>query len=756
MTDGVLLSQLGTVQALANADYFPVSQNISGSEATKAAQMSQLPTYLNGKVTPPVATTSVLGGVIAPTSGGLTIDGSGNLGVNWGSPGPIGGTTPASGAFTVLTTTRTGNFLASQGANINRMADRVFVGAAVEGNGNNPDTGDWLDALIPNSSSVGQAVVLATNAYTPLVTGTRSSDRGSATFPQDSFGTASFAINDGTTVTNGQSMWAVYGEARHYSGLPSGAQTLGCELDVIPLSGANTGTITPYSMYANLATANLWLSSGRPDVSGANVTAAMGIINNAGTQTGGQFTKGIVIDANAIVGSISGTIGSAPAIVMANGHEMQWMDSGGNVAGAIANTNTAGTEVKLLMDSTPGVRLQYGGKDQVIVGPMTNASDVYSVILEPGAAGVSSPGITAGGTDANINLNVVAKGAGAVIVTGNAICPGTNNTIYCGLGTNQWSTVYAVNGVFSGSLTATNGNAIQVAASGATAARTIASKLADAPSVVDFGADPTGVADSTSAFNTAMTDFTRLYVPPGTYKVTNTLTLGNNVALIGPESRSAVITPYGDFHLFSIAGSNVSLQNFEVDNTHKTGGYDIILSCGSTILNHIYIRNIISVNNGYGFLIDAGAGSTGYYENLTVEECQAFGCQGEGISMTRGFAFLFFRKVAISFVGQANSNYAGFAADFASMTSIGAAGGLLLEDVDIEGTSGTNLGGITSWPAQQGFYFNEVTELWIRRCEADTMDANGFAFSSCNWAPQQHTYRAVQQLRRKSHQHDKR
>jgi polygalacturonase len=37
--------------------------------------------------------------------------------------------------------------------------------------------------------------------------------------------------------------------------------------------------------------------------------------------------------------------------------------------------------------------------------------------------------------------------------------------------------------------------------------------------VLDFGADPTGVADSTAAFLAAMTAASNIYVPEGTYCV---------------------------------------------------------------------------------------------------------------------------------------------------------------------------------------------------------------------------------------------
>lgn len=58
-------------------------------------------------------------------------------------------------------------------------------------------------------------------------------------------------------------------------------------------------------------------------------------------------------------------------------------------------------------------------------------------------------------------------------------------------------------------------------------------------SVTDFGADPTGVADSTTAFNEAVTLVGSLgggviYVPQGTFKVTSTITVSSNeVVFIG-------------------------------------------------------------------------------------------------------------------------------------------------------------------------------------------------------------------------------
>jgi len=44
--------------------------------------------------------------------------------------------------------------------------------------------------------------------------------------------------------------------------------------------------------------------------------------------------------------------------------------------------------------------------------------------------------------------------------------------------------------------------------------------------VLDYGADPTGVADSTTAFNTAIAEGSDIYIPEGTYSITDTLELG--------------------------------------------------------------------------------------------------------------------------------------------------------------------------------------------------------------------------------------
>jgi hypothetical protein len=83
--------------------------------------------------------------------------------------------------------------------------------------------------------------------------------------------------------------------------------------------------------------------------------------------------------------------------------------------------------------------------------------------------------------------------------------------------------------------------------------------------VLDFGADSTGVADSTSAITAAVSSFGssggNVYLPSGTYKVTDTITVPWNVNLCGDGSSNTIIqTAFSVTNkpVFTINGSTVS------------------------------------------------------------------------------------------------------------------------------------------------------------------------------------------------------
>lgn len=98
-------------------------------------------------------------------------------------------------------------------------------------------------------------------------------------------------------------------------------------------------------------------------------------------------------------------------------------------------------------------------------------------------------------------------------------------------------------------------SAIDVLSTSSTTARSLAARFSDVKNVLDYGADPTGITDSTSAINAAVASLGTaggyVFFPAGTFKVSSTITIGNgtpttastinNVFLVG----SGTTGPFG-------------------------------------------------------------------------------------------------------------------------------------------------------------------------------------------------------------------
>lgn len=144
---------------------------------------------------------------------------------------------------------------------------------------------------------------------------------------------------------------------------------------------------------------------------------------------------------------------------------------------------------------------------------------------------LASPGPIGSGT-ANTGVFTTLNGATGTFTTINAGTGGFTNT--------------TANSATITSLTVNNSNpSINYlrSATGAVA-RSYLSKMSDTVSILDFGADPTGVADSTSAIQSAITYVLSLpnggsvYMPTGTYKVTAQIT--------APNAAGVSLKVYGD------------------------------------------------------------------------------------------------------------------------------------------------------------------------------------------------------------------
>jgi hypothetical protein len=165
------------------------------------------------------------------------------------------------------------------------------------------------------------------------------------------------------------------------------------------------------------------------------------------------------------------------------------------------------------------------------------------------------------------------------------------------------------------------------------------SMITGAPNnVLDFGADPTGVADSTSAIQ-AFIDAGGGYVPPGTYNVSSTLVVKNRITIEGPkDSWSPLPTRNAVFKWTGAAGGNifqasttaigtpatnaltsVRLQNFTIDGD-DVAGVGLFINYAS---NESVFDGITVIKCAFGIV----AAKLWYCRltNLTARNCSVIG-----------------------------------------------------------------------------------------------------------------------------------
>ena len=204
-------------------------------------------------------------------------------------------------------------------------------------------------------------------------------------------------------------------------------------------------------------------------------------------------------------------------------------------------------------------------------------------------------------------------------------------------------------------------------ANGSTTARSMGDRLADVSNVLDAGADRTGVADCSAAFQRAINSSAGdVVVPPGVYRFTAGLTVPNGkriVGLCGPggaNGNANLVTlrhDYdGDFITFngSLAtnrGAGGGLENLIIEQYNGTSGNPkgkAVVVTGSTVnlrANWVRIRNCQIENASgrdkwtWGIDFDGGTvGGTDGVRDMWVESTRVVGdVTGGGIRIKTAF-----------------------------------------------------------------------------------------------------------------------
>ena len=98
------------------------------------------------------------------------------------------------------------------------------------------------------------------------------------------------------------------------------------------------------------------------------------------------------------------------------------------------------------------------------------------------------------------------------------------------------------------------------------ATRTVNDKLSDAISVKDFGAAGDGLTNDTTAIQNALAAHDAVYMPPGEYLITATLTLTARKSLIGAGQRSVIKCNDQSFNAIEVTEDHCALHNFRIEN----------------------------------------------------------------------------------------------------------------------------------------------------------------------------------------------
>ena len=336
---------------------------------------------------------------------------------------------------------------------------------------------------------------------------------------------SSWSITTPTAVTVSGNAQANITSVGTLTGLALSGPLLGTTINagIIGNSGSElTGTLTTNAQPAITSVGSLTSLSVVGDVHAGNIFGnVVSVVQNSITSTYANVANSVS------AANISGTIPFATTSTYAN---IANLIAGANVVGIVAQAAQANTaNVATTANSIAGAN---------VTGIVAQAAQANTANI----ATTATTATTASSVTSNAQANITSVGT----LTGLSV---GGNVTAVGVLTNNYRFANGSPATFSA-------NSITFTAPFASATATnVYNKIKSVINVVaDYGADPTGSADSSTAFQNALNAAgsgssgaggygggPAVYIPPGTYKVNSQLTIGNNTTIFGDSQWNTVI-----------------------------------------------------------------------------------------------------------------------------------------------------------------------------------------------------------------------
>ncbi|RFC66435.1 hypothetical protein DYI37_03050 [Fulvimarina endophytica] len=313
-----------------------------------------------------------------------------------------------------------GGFWADHGGKVERVFDRLLVGAAAVGNGQyDMGNGKPWDGYEANGLMTYLSATAALHASSDVgaLGGAFSSKTSKlrrpdgSTSPTAAIGVASYARAD--RGVSGDGAWAYYGATVRDEG--SGT-ALAAELDV-----ANPGEESeenPFLLGTDKISAAAWLRAGgewtESGLPSNDVSVALGVVNDNLSEAKPRFLAGIVFSATSLrPDGRSPALGIAMWLAAASdgGHALRWASNGsGGIAGEIRSDDVSGDSLRAVF-VPQGLDIRQADEATSFRVAKNLGTNTFMRVL---AKNDAPPELSAQGQAANIGLDLTAKGTGDI------------------------------------------------------------------------------------------------------------------------------------------------------------------------------------------------------------------------------------------------------------------------------------------------------------------------------------------------------